>query len=82
MASPQGESWWVKYPNSRSSLPLVFSRGFLLAKSNWKWEGEEAHWCTSHQSALESTAGRERWRVGVEGQLGDRLHSHHGLLHL
>lgn len=38
----------LNIPTHPSSFPLIFSRGFLLAKSNRKWEGEEAHWCSSH----------------------------------
>lgn len=39
------ESWWDKFPNSLSSLLLIYSWVFLLAGPTRKWEGEEAHSC-------------------------------------
>lgn len=45
---------------THSVLLLIYSRGFLLAEPNRKWEGEEAHWC--------SHTGRQPWDTQQVGK--------------
>lgn len=50
---------------THSVLLLIYSRGFLLAEPNRKWEGEEAHWC--------SHTGRQPWDTQQVGKGGGRM---------
>lgn len=63
------------------SQPRIYSQGFLLAEPNRKWEDEEVQEYTSHQSALGHTAGRERTRVVVQGQIEGPLNTQDLLPH-